>query len=36
MNYVLMTDDSCDLTQEIDNEIGDEVIQMEFHMEAKY
>ena len=35
MNYVFMTDASCDLTQELINEIGVEVLPMEFHMEDK-
>ena len=35
MNYVFMTDASCDLTQELVNEIGVEVLPMEFHMEDK-
>ena len=35
MNYVFMTDTSCDLTQELVNEIGVEVLPMEFHMEDK-
>ena len=35
MNYVFMTDASCDLTQELVNESGVEVLPMEFHMEDK-
>ena len=35
MNYVFMTDASCDLTQELVNQIGVEVLPMEFHMEDK-
>lgn len=35
MDYVFMTDASCDLTQELVNEIGVEVLPMEFHMEGK-
>ena len=30
MNYVFMTDASCDLTQELINEIGVEVLPMNF------
>ncbi len=35
MDYVFMTDASCDLTKELVNEISVEVIPMEFHMEGK-
>ncbi len=35
MDYVFMTDASCDLTEELVNEVGVEVIPMEFHMEGK-
>lgn len=35
MDYVLITDASCDLSQELVDEIGVEVIPMEFHMEGK-
>lgn len=35
MDYVFMTDSSCDLTEELVSEIGVEVIPMEFHMEGK-
>ena len=35
MDYVFMTDASCDLTKELVDEISVEVIPMEFHMEGK-
>ena len=35
MDYVFMTDASCDLTQKQVDEIGVEVIPMEFQMEDK-
>lgn len=35
MNYVFMTDVSCDLTAEQVSQVGVEVIPMEFHMEDK-
>ncbi len=35
MDYVFMTDASCDLTEELVSEIGVEVIPMEFHMDGK-
>lgn len=35
MNYVFMSDVSSDLTQELVNEIGIEIMPMEFHMEGK-
>ena len=35
MNYVFMSDVSADLTQNLVNEIGIEIIPMEFHMEEK-